>query len=455
VCDDSAEKTPPQSQLHTPALPPASRLAADSEQENIHSLRRSNSNDEDISSSRSSSPDDAPEDPSFASNNMDNATPLQSQSMSHPIATLPPAAHFATAAAEPEVSSLENELCVISTAIQSHPKHSETGVLLQSEIDRVREELDEVDNEISRHAIHVIAPSGNLGLVVDKHPDEGSVYIRWLHPLSPVQNQLQLKDKIIAIDDVDVQQLSPVVVGMLLCRTRMNERRKISIIREVRAIRSSRKRRAPEIIQQEDPFGMNPVNEEAGDTKNDVSEQEANGTNSQKPKESQIESTPSKAAFDLSDVNHFLGELDEQYKDFVEKSVTGPVPKAEVENWYAERCRKESTLDSKARRSSEVILQGDPSGLSPVEEEEEETENGHSVKTEAVDHCDVRRPRSEAQQTKAALLPVSYVCHARKTPYTPLGPSGAVTDEAETHGSTMAESPLEVLKLLKQIQFPK
>ncbi|KAL7523698.1 hypothetical protein ACHAXR_000291 [Thalassiosira sp. AJA248-18] len=62
--------------------------------------------------------------------------------------------------------------------------------------------------------------------------DGGSVYVRGLDPLSPVRDQIQVKDIIIAIDDEDTQQMSPVEVGNLMRRKKMNVERKISILRE-------------------------------------------------------------------------------------------------------------------------------------------------------------------------------------------------------------------------------
>ena len=85
--------------------------------------------------------------------------------------------------------------------------------------------------ETRSHTIHVIAPLRNLGLVVDRPPGVGHVYIRSLHPLSPLRDQVQLKDKIIAIDGEDVQQLGPVDVGKILCTDTTKAKRNISIVR--------------------------------------------------------------------------------------------------------------------------------------------------------------------------------------------------------------------------------
>ncbi|KAL7528239.1 hypothetical protein ACHAXR_002341 [Thalassiosira sp. AJA248-18] len=67
-------------------------------------------------------------------------------------------------------------------------------------------------------------------MIVDS--DGGSVYVRGLDPLSPLRDQIQVNDIIIAIDDEDTQQMSPVEVGKLMSRKKMNDERKISILRE-------------------------------------------------------------------------------------------------------------------------------------------------------------------------------------------------------------------------------
>ncbi|KAL7530950.1 hypothetical protein ACHAXR_003765 [Thalassiosira sp. AJA248-18] len=154
----------------------------------------------------------------------------QPQLISH---ILPPASSYCAAEAERKnISKLEEELNSLSTAIQSFPQNSKTWFMLNSQLQRAREELDAVqqDHSMSPHLIHIIAPSGNLGMIVDS--DGGSVYVCGLDPLSPVRDQIQVNDIIIAIDDEDTREMSPADVGNLLSRKKMNDKRKISIVRE-------------------------------------------------------------------------------------------------------------------------------------------------------------------------------------------------------------------------------
>jgi len=181
-----------------------------------------------ISLAESSSLSDvASYDSSCANSNSDSTPGLQSLSTSRiDVQALSTVSHL--------TSSIESDLATLSTATQSFPKNSEPWLLLHSYLEAVRDKLDAVrrDNDTRQHIVEIIAPRGNLGLVVDKHPSGVSVYIRGLHPLSPLRDQLQLGDVIVAIDDDDVQQLSPGDVGMILSRKSMNTERKISIIRE-------------------------------------------------------------------------------------------------------------------------------------------------------------------------------------------------------------------------------
>ena len=74
--------------------------------------------------------------------------------------------------------------------------------------------------------------SCNLGLMVDKPVTDdgaGPVYVRSLHPMCPLRDLVWPRNKISA---EDVQGLSPVEVGMLLCQTTAKDMRKLTIVRD-------------------------------------------------------------------------------------------------------------------------------------------------------------------------------------------------------------------------------
>lgn len=106
-------------------------------------------------------------------------------------------------------------------AIKLHAKDSPPWLLLNRLIERAREELHAIQEDIGIlcpcRTIHIVAPSSNLGLVLDGpiSGGRGAVHVSSLDPLSPLGDQIKLKDKIIAIDGEDVRRWSPAEVGRL------------------------------------------------------------------------------------------------------------------------------------------------------------------------------------------------------------------------------------------------
>mmetsp|Transcript_11040 Transcript_11040/g.20615 ORF Transcript_11040/g.20615 Transcript_11040/m.20615 type:complete len:711 (-) Transcript_11040:74-2206(-) len=155
----------------------------------------------------------------------------------------PNASTFAAEATTEKMTKIEKEYHSLSMAIRMAPKYSRMWTLLRTYMERAREELDAIreDMEVCPHTIHIMAPSGeDLGLVVDRLlPDDdggGPVYISGVDPTSPLRDQVQLNDKIVAIDGKDLQGLSSVEVRKLLASCIDNgmgggEQRRISIVR--------------------------------------------------------------------------------------------------------------------------------------------------------------------------------------------------------------------------------
>lgn len=81
--------------------------------------------------------------------------------------------------------------------------------------------------------IHVIAPAGKLGVIVDVPPSGGPAFVCEIKDTCPIIGQIHLEDKIIAVDDEDVQRMTAVDVSKLLARRSRNEERKITVLREV------------------------------------------------------------------------------------------------------------------------------------------------------------------------------------------------------------------------------
>ena len=119
-------------------------------------------------------------------------------------------------------------------AVNSLPKMRPEWPKMRLHREQATEKVDAVrkDIECCHQTIHIMAPTKKLGLRVGRLSAGGPIYVRRLDPLSPMRGQLRLNDRIIAINDEDVQQMSPIKIGELLCRTTTTVR-KISIVRKI------------------------------------------------------------------------------------------------------------------------------------------------------------------------------------------------------------------------------
>ena len=85
----------------------------------------------------------------------------------------------------------------------------------------------------SEKILQIIAPPGKLGVVVDTPPGGGCAYICEIKISCPIRNEVQLEDRIVAVDRDDVQKLSAVDVSKLLAKRSRNAERKITVLRKV------------------------------------------------------------------------------------------------------------------------------------------------------------------------------------------------------------------------------
>ena len=86
----------------------------------------------------------------------------------------------------------------------------------------------------SEKMIQIIAPPGKLGVVVDTPPSGGCAYVCEIKNTCPIRNEIQLEDRIIAVDRDDVQKMSAVDVSKLLAKRSRNEERKITVLRRAK-----------------------------------------------------------------------------------------------------------------------------------------------------------------------------------------------------------------------------
>ena len=84
----------------------------------------------------------------------------------------------------------------------------------------------------SQVTFSVAIPAGRVGCIIDSSSETGP-YICEMHEFSPLKNEIQVGDRILAVDDEDVQGMSAISVSKLLGSRSENEQRKLTVLREV------------------------------------------------------------------------------------------------------------------------------------------------------------------------------------------------------------------------------
>lgn len=88
------------------------------------------------------------------------------------------------------------------------------------------EEIDSIQGEL----MDVFVPPGKLGIIINT-PDEGPPVIHIVKETSAVLDQIRVGDKLIAIDDEDVENMTAVQVSKLISFKSSNPQRKFTIVR--------------------------------------------------------------------------------------------------------------------------------------------------------------------------------------------------------------------------------
>lgn len=76
------------------------------------------------------------------------------------------------------------------------------------------------------------APPGRLGVVIDT-PDDGPPVVYSVKASSVIAGQLLVGDKVIAVDDEDVQKCTAIHVSRMIGKKASNPNRKITITRTI------------------------------------------------------------------------------------------------------------------------------------------------------------------------------------------------------------------------------
>jgi C-terminal processing protease CtpA/Prc len=88
------------------------------------------------------------------------------------------------------------------------------------------------DSGIQEQVIDIIAPAGKLGVVIDT-PDDGAPVVHAVKDTSVIADQIQVGDKLVAVDDEDVRSMTAIRVSKLISKKSNNPSRKLTIIRTV------------------------------------------------------------------------------------------------------------------------------------------------------------------------------------------------------------------------------
>lgn len=88
----------------------------------------------------------------------------------------------------------------------------------------------EPKSNAKQEILHIFAPSGKLGVVIDT-PDDGAPVVHAVKESSVVFDKVQVGDKLVAVDDEDVRTMTAVKVSKLISRKSGNPSRKLTVLR--------------------------------------------------------------------------------------------------------------------------------------------------------------------------------------------------------------------------------
>lgn len=80
--------------------------------------------------------------------------------------------------------------------------------------------------------IHIFAPPGKLGVVIDT-PDDGAPVVHAVKDTSVIADRIIVGDKLVAVDDEDVRSMTAIKVSKMISRKGANPSRKLTIVRTV------------------------------------------------------------------------------------------------------------------------------------------------------------------------------------------------------------------------------
>jgi membrane-associated protease RseP (regulator of RpoE activity) len=85
---------------------------------------------------------------------------------------------------------------------------------------------------IREEVLVINAPAGKLGVVIDT-PDDGAPVVHAVKDSSVIADQIQVGDKLIAVDDDDVRSMTAIKVSKLISKKSANPVRRLTIVRTI------------------------------------------------------------------------------------------------------------------------------------------------------------------------------------------------------------------------------
>ncbi|KAL7470551.1 hypothetical protein ACHAXS_010808 [Conticribra weissflogii] len=89
-------------------------------------------------------------------------------------------------------------------------------------------------NNIREELLEIYAPSGKLGVVVDTPSSSPMPVVHAIKDTCPIRDEIRVGDKLVAVDDEDVREMTAMQVSRLIGKKSGNEVRKLTIIRSYR-----------------------------------------------------------------------------------------------------------------------------------------------------------------------------------------------------------------------------
>jgi hypothetical protein len=92
--------------------------------------------------------------------------------------------------------------------------------------------FDQAYEGVREELLDIYAPAGKLGVVIDT-PNDGPPIVHAVKDTSPIADKVRVGDKLVAVDDEDVRDMTAIKVSKLISKKSTNASRKMTVIRTV------------------------------------------------------------------------------------------------------------------------------------------------------------------------------------------------------------------------------